>query len=206
LTHGTSWLAPAALALSWFSFASFASCTPRPSEFSTAEALPSAPRRADGVALDLASTTPSAQDLVRSSSGLATLRTPLGVDVATEVVSEFFRRVVHADAEGVAALLTSDAVTSTEPTSERTMPLSSWWARRLKQLDYTQAAGVVLYREGDVRVLATDSPSSTVALRVRVTPARAAHVRLFGDELTFWLRRDGTQTHICRIVEEFQLP
>lgn len=183
------------------------SCAPRPAELATAEALPSAPRRADGVALDLVSAPLPAHDRASSARGFAALRAPLDVDAALHVVDEFFEHAVSNDAAGVIARLTSDAVaSSTGPAGERQPVLSRWWEQRLKRLDYTQAAGAVLYRGGDVRVLPTDSPSETVAVRVRVAEARAGHTRLFGDELTFWLRRDGSQPRIFRIEEDFQLP
>lgn len=181
-------------------------CAPRPAEFRTAEALPSAPRRTDGVAFDLASAPLAAGDRASSASGFAALRPPIGADTALGVVGEFFERVANDDAAGLAALLTSDAIATPPGKPEDRSALATWWEQRLKRLDYTRGAGVALYRASDVRVLPDPSPSEAISVRVRVAAARAGQARLFGDELTFGLRPDGRLLRIYRITEDFQLP
>ena len=44
-----------------------------------------------------------------------------------------------------------------------------------------------------------------VVIRAPIITTHAGADRLFGDEIIFWLRRDGDRYKIYRILEDFQL-
>lgn len=189
-----------------------------------ASAGPDARRRPDGVAIDPTSAPPPAADRAGAVEGLVTLRTPLGVDVATGAVMELFRRVVREDREAMPALFTSDAQASTgSPQSGPHTPRAvDWWLMRFSKLDYTKLAGEPVVRESELEIFRPDDlrqpvvtpPASVraeglgesdVVVRVPITTARAGQDRLLGDEMVIWLRREGNQYKIYRIQEDFQL-
>ena len=44
-----------------------------------------------------------------------------------------------------------------------------------------------------------------VVIRLPILTSHAGSDRLFGDEMIFWLRRDGDRYKIYRVLEDFQL-
>jgi len=179
-------------------------------------------RHPDGVAIDPISAPPTARNAAAVSDGLVTLRTPLGVDRATAVVAELFRRIVLEDGEGLAALFTRDAaaVAPGVPPSAQSSGAVLFWQGRFRKLDYTKLAGELIYREGDLAIYrasdgveALPHPSvrpealgeSDVVVRVPVLTTRVGPERLLGDELVLWMRRDGDRFLIYRVLEDFQL-
>lgn len=193
-----------------------------PAVFPTAEALPEAPRRPDGVAIDPSGALPRTEDRAGTSDGLVTLRTPLGADRAIATVSGFFRGVVREDGDALASVLTRDAVAlapTGSPNAGRTPSAASWWEQRFRRLDYTMLGGETIFREREVAIFresdGADLPEAPrtlplapgdVLLRVPIATPRIGQERLFGDELWMWLRRDGAQYRIYRVIEDFQLP
>lgn len=195
---------------------------PAPIAFPTAAELPEERRQPDGVAIDPASAPPAAADRAETGDGVVTLRTPLGVDLASGTVAEFFRRVVLEDGDGLSALLARDAQAIAPGGSGQGQPPSAglWWEQRFRRLDYGKLAGEPIYRETEIEIYraedAVEAPphpaiqtqtldDDDVLVRVPIVTARVGADRLLGDEILFWLRRDGARFRIYRVLEEFQL-
>ncbi|HSN97256.1 MAG TPA: hypothetical protein VLS89_03125 [Candidatus Nanopelagicales bacterium] len=190
--------------------------------FPTASELPDERRRPDGVAIDPASSPPPAVEHAKAGDGLVTLRTPLGVDLAVGTVAEFFRRVVLEDGDGLAALLARDAqaIMPAGGVQGQAPSAGLWWEQRFRRLDYGKLAGEPIYRSSEVEIYraedAVEAPphpaiqpetldDDDVLVRVPIVTARVGADRLLGDELLFWLRRDGARFRIYRVLEDFQL-
>jgi hypothetical protein len=180
-------------------------------------------RRPDGVAVDPASQPPPPRERASATDGLVTLRAPLGVDRALHTVRALFRRIVQEDGEGLEALFARDAtvITVQGPQQGSTPSAALWWEQRFRRLDYTKLAGELLYREADLRIVragdAADAPvhpaihpetlaEGDVVVHVPIVTSRVGADRLLGDEMVLWLRRDGDQYKIYRLMEDFQLP
>jgi hypothetical protein len=193
-----------------------------PATFPTVSGLPDDRRRPDGVAIDPASAPPPAIDRAAAGDALVTLRAPLGVDLAVSTVAEFFKRVVIEDAEGLGQLLARDAlaiVPSAGGQGQAPNP-GLWWEQRFRRLDYGKLAGEPIYRESELEIYraedALEAPphpaiqtqtldDDDVLVRVPIVTARVGADRLLGDQVLFWLRRDGTRFMIYRLLEDFQL-
>ena len=183
-----------------------------------------APRKPDGVAIDPASATMGPRDRASAEEGVVTLRSPLGVDLATAMIADFFSRVVVEDDDGLEALFTRDAIAVTAGPSGgmgQTPAAALWWEQRFRRLDYSKMAGEVVFRESELEVYraedALDAPphrairtealnDNDVIIRAPIVTPRSGQERLFGDEIVFWLRRDGDRFKIFRVLEEFQVP
>lgn len=182
------------------------------------------PRKPDGVAIDPASATMGPADRAGSEEGVVTLRSPLGVDLATAMITEFFSRVVAEDDDALAELFTRDAIAVTAGPSGgmgQTPGALLWWEQRFRRLDYGKMAGEVLFRESELEVYRSEDVldatphrairtealnDNDVIIRAPVVTPRSGQSRLFGDEIVFWLRRDGDRFKIFRILEDFQVP
>jgi hypothetical protein len=192
------------------------------SSFPTASELPEDRRQPDGVAIDPASAPPPPTDRAAAGDGLVTLRTPLGVDLAVGTVAEFFKRVVLEDGDGLGALLARDALVLVPSGGGQGQAPSAglWWEQRFRRLDYGKLAGEPIYRESEIGIYrAEDALESSphpaiqtqtlddddVLVRVPIITARVGADRLLGDEVLFWLRRDGAGFKIYRLLEDFQL-
>ncbi|NUQ72487.1 MAG: hypothetical protein HUU21_02950 [Polyangiaceae bacterium] len=193
--------------------------------FKTASEIPDdLPRKPDGVAIDPASATMAPSDRASTEDGVLTLRSPLGVDLATAMIGEFFSRVVAEDDDGLAELFTRDAIAVTGAPSGgmgQTPGALLWWEQRFRRLDYGKVAGEVMFREAELEVFrpddVVDAPphrairtdalhDNDVIIRAPIVTPRSGQSRLFGDEIVFWLRRDGDHFKIFRILEDFQVP
>ena len=164
---------------------------------------------------------PRAREHAEASDRLVTLRTPLGADRAIDTVSELFRKIVIEDSDGIEALFTREATTSTGNTSAPATPLAVlWWQQRFRRLDYTRLAGEPIFREAELEIYRADDDvdalphpaihldalgETDVVIRLPILTSHAGADRLFGDEMIFWLRREGDRYKIYRIVEDFQL-
>lgn len=182
------------------------------------------PRKPDGVAIDPASATMGPRDRATADEGVVTLRSPLGVDLATATIADFFSRVVVEDDDGLSALFTRDAIAVTAGPSGgmgQTPGAALWWEQRFRRLDYSKMAGEVVFRESELevyraedvldapphRAIRTDALNDNdVIIRAPIVTPRSGQERLFGDEIVFWLRRDGDHFKIFRILEDFQVP
>ncbi|WP_050434704.1 hypothetical protein [Chondromyces crocatus] len=190
--------------------------------FPTSASLSEARRKPDGVAIDPATSPPSPVARAEADEGLITLLTPLGVDVAINTVGDFFRRVVLEDSDGLGALLTRDAqaIVPSSGGQAQSPSIGLWWEQRFRRLDYGKLAGEPLYRVSELEVYraedAIEAPlhpaiqtqtldDDDVLVRVPIITARVGADRLLGDQMLFWLRRDGARFRVYRVLEEFQL-
>jgi hypothetical protein len=180
------------------------------------------PRRPDGVAVDPAMATPSARAEAQAAAGLVALRSPIGTDRALATVEELFRHVVAKDADGLTQVFTRDAVTVV-PGGGGPGPTSNaiaWWQMRFARLDYTKLAGAPIFRAADADVARGEASlravnvgsmrteriaDDDVVVHAPLLTTHAGADRFFGDEMTFWLRRDGDRYKIYRVLEDFQL-
>lgn len=201
--------------------AQLASCgAARAPAFATAEELPSGRRHPDGVAVDPATELPAPADTTSSDAAVATLRAPLPSDAARETMHAFFRAVLAEDFDALAALVTTDATVSPRVRGPSASLLDVWRAR-MRRLDYLPLASAAVYDDATVETWRASDLASTsgahparppemaagdVMLRVPIAVARSGQDRLFGDEMTFLLRRDGSRFRIRALVEDFQLP
>ncbi|WP_437542957.1 hypothetical protein WME97_31825 [Sorangium sp. So ce367] len=193
-----------------------------PASFPTAAELSDERRRPDGVALDPASTPPPPTNQADVEDSVVTLRTPLGIGAALDVVDEFFRRVVAEDGEALSELLTRDALAIHTGSGGSGQPPSAglWWEQRFRRLEYGKLAGEPVYRESDLQIFRAEDALAAphhpaiqletlddqdVVIRVPIATARVATDRLLGDEIVVWLRRDGPRFRIYRLLEDFQL-
>ena len=192
--------------------------------FTTGAPVETERRRPDGVAIDPTSSPPPARDQAEATDGLVTLRAPLGIDRAILAVNELFRKIVLEDSEGLEPLFTRDAlaVTTTSPGAGpgQTPQAALFWQQRFRRLDYTRLAGETLFREAELSIFraedALDTPphpairveslnDNDVVIRAPILTTHVGTDRLFGDEIVFWLRRDGDRYRIYRVLEDFQL-
>ena len=189
--------------------------------FATKSSLEPARRRPDGVAVDPTGAPPRARESADASDRLVTLRTPLGADRAVDTVTELFRKIVIEDSDGLEALFTREALATTGNPGATSTPLAVlWWQQRFRRLDYTRLAGEPIFREAELEIYRAeddvDAPSNPaihleslgetdVVIRLPILTSHAGADRLFGDEMIFWLRREGDRYKIYRIVEDFQL-
>jgi hypothetical protein len=176
----------------------------------SASELPEGPRHPDGVAVDPASAEPPARTEADAKDGIVTLKTPLGTDRALATVEELFRRIVVEDKERLPELFTRDAMCASP--SGTNINAVAWWTQRFNKLDYPKLAGEPVFRASDAEVVrgeaALDAASSPAmrseALGDEDVVTHVGADRLFGDEIIFWLRRDGDRYKIHRMLEDFQ--
>ena len=189
--------------------------------FPTASSIDDARRHPDGVAVDPTGEPPRPREHAKASDRLVALRTPLGADRAVDTVSELFRKIVIEDSEGLEALFTREATTSTGNPGVTATPLAVlWWQQRFRRLDYTRLAGEPIFREAELEIYRADDEvdalphpairldalgETDVVIRLPILTSHAGADRLFGDEMIFWLRREGDHYKIYRIIEDFQL-
>lgn len=217
---GALGLAPGACALG---------CDPLGSaDFPTASKLPDDERRPDGIAVDLASDPPATQDRADSQDELVALRAPLGVDAAHETLRMFFDAMVGEDIAAISGVTDPNAqvqdlrVIGTASPSPTNHGLSTLWRQRFRKREYQRLASQLLYREADVttyrsadldalpinvRYLPEITPPepTDVVMRVPITSHTLNNERLLGDELFFWLRREGSRYVIYRMAEDIPL-
>jgi hypothetical protein len=188
----------------------------------TASELQNERRHPDGVAIDPASAPPRPANRAEAREGVVSLRTPLGIGVATEVVAEFFREVVAEDSDRLSELFTRDALAiQAGPSGQGQAPSATlWWEQRFRRLDYGKLTGEPIYREADLEIYRAEDvveaprhpaiqpdtlDGDDMVIRVPIMTARVATERLLGDDVVIWLRRDGAKFKIYRLLEDFQL-
>lgn len=193
-----------------------------PAMFPTGEDGAKGMRRPDGVIIDPASDPPAPHDRADSVDGLVTLSTPLSADVAIETVRSLFRHVVAESSDGLQELFTANARAVSASPGYYGQPGEPWlwWEQRFRRLDYTQLSGETLFRESEIEIYRAsddlDSPphpalrtealdETDVILRLTMTAGTTGIDRLFGDQIFFWLRREGDTYKIYREMEDFQL-
>jgi hypothetical protein len=191
-------------------------------EFATASELPDEKRRAQGIAVDLPSDPPETRDEAPADDGVVALRAPLAESVATRVVRDFLESAVEEDANKLSGLMTPSALLY-ELGARRGQVVHNAhqaWRHRFRKHEYQELGRKLLFREADVAtyrgekitalpaelqlVGAPPAPSDLV-LRVPITSPHLRSERVFGDEIVFWLRRDGEGYVIFLMAEDYSL-
>lgn len=174
-----------------------------------------APRRPDGVAIDLPSAPPSATAEAAAGDGVVALVTPLGTDVARAVVERFFNAIVAEDRATLGDLLAGTA-RSFNPTTGEEVDANYFWNRRFDTFDYTPLATQSVFRRDAVEVFRIDQwnratqsaglgtvyAASDVVARVRL-PTVTSSKPILGDSIALQLRRVGSTYQIVRLTEDF---
>lgn len=200
-----------------------AACAPgAQAAFPSASELPDERRRPDGVAIDPASVPPPPANQADSSEGVVTLRTPLGISLALDVVAEFFERVIEEDSDALGELFSRDALAIQTGSGRQSQPPSArlFWEQRFRRLEYGKLAGEPIYRASELQIYRAEDwlaaprhpaiqpdtlDDQDVVIRIPIVTGRVAAERLLGDEIIVWLRRDGARFRIYRLLEDFQL-
>ncbi|MBM4374029.1 MAG: hypothetical protein FJ095_03015 [Deltaproteobacteria bacterium] len=189
--------------------------------FASARRLPSEPARPDGVALDRSNSLAPPRGRADASEGVVTLRTPLGVDAARRTLREFFEAVVAEDVGRLGALASPTAVVSDlrSGAADRAQNFGFSWRLRFGKHDFLGLAPASLYRESELESFDARDPGSLplelrgansgeapepedVILRATILSQGTKGERLFGDTLTFWLRRVEERYVVSRVAEE----
>jgi hypothetical protein len=189
--------------------------------FPTASELPSGPRRPGGIAVDLVSEPPTSADLAQADDGIVTLRAPLGTDVALATVRRFFEAVIAEDPVRMSEVMRgSTQVQNTRVGAQvRVSDAIAVWRTRFMKQELGELQAHLVYRESEivvfrgdqldalplsVRYLAPTAPPrpTDLVLEVPIATPTVKNERLLGDEIFFWLRRDGDRYVIYRMAEE----
>lgn len=188
--------------------------------FETAHEPPDAPRRPDGVAVDLKGALPAAQVVGATADGLVPLKEPIDVSQAMTAVRTFFRAVSDEDIDGMRSVLASGAQLLPIGTGNG-MPVDRHWERRFRKLDYAMLGGAPLYRESMVETYRYEDLDQHLAgrpfrpanmapddvlIRVPIVRTRIGIDRVFGNEILFVLRRAGRRFEIHTVYEDFSVP
>lgn len=192
----------------------------RPATFATASAPASAPRRPDGVAVDLQGAMPPASTRASTRAGLVALREPVDMSGAMQPVRHFFESVAREDSVAMRAVLTFDAqVFVPSGPGSAGMRVEDSWDRRFGKFDYRATGPEPVYRETSVetyRFADLDDAEGErpprpavmdahdVLIRVPIEIRRVGVDRLYGDEILFVVRRVEGAFRIRALIEDFQ--
>lgn len=191
--------------------------------FPAASEHPEEERRPDGVSLELDSEPPGFDERESSDATVTTLRAPLGLDQAEDVIASFFQAVLQEDIGELSKLLRSGAMAYDTRTSgaPRTLNLLSQWRNRFEKFDYLRLRSRVVYRPSEVRSYRPPhldalplevrelDPSgdegargrTAMVLRAAILSRNVDGEQLFGPEIYFWLERDGNRFEILQVAE-----
>jgi hypothetical protein len=176
-------------------------------------------RRVEGVAVDLAGAPPPARDRALGADGIVTLRTPLDVATGLDVVRAFMQAVLREDTAALGDLAAEGAMVADLRLGSRQLyPLANLWRERFRRRDYALLAAELAYRPSDVVTYrGASAPTLPAALRhlepewrpapgdllllVPITTPTVQSERFFGDELYFWLTRQGERYLVHRMAE-----
>ncbi len=179
----------------------------------TVTELPDEPRHPDGVVLEPLPAIPDAGDRA-TSSGVVTLRAPLGDEAVHDIVEAYFVAFIRADRTGMERLLTEDAVELGSPSHDRDSIFQSWRARHValdyKKLEGTQIADydrIERFRYEDLgnppgEPRPANMQPGDLVVRVPILAARVGTERYFGDTIVFLLRRVGGKYKIAGLDEK----
>jgi hypothetical protein len=160
-------------------------------------------RRPDAVAIDRPTTLPSPRERDRTDEGIVVLRPGLGLEAARSTVTRFFAVIASEDPTALRQLFLPGA-TSENPNTSAREDAYLFWIRRFSRLDYQLVASVA---PPTITVESEDSPDATGLEVLKVSPNRSVFgQQLFGESITFILRRSGSQYLVERIVEDFIIP
>ncbi len=177
-------------------------------------------RRPDGVALDPELELPAAREWAHSRDGVVALRTPLSHERAREAVRRFFLAVSREDLDALRQAFASGAQ-QLRPGAARGEEALPAWSRRFSRLDYYPLTGSVYWSDDAIEIarlrdatldadhfgIASTLADEGGALVARATIASArVGTPLFGESLSFVLRRAGDEYLIEQLVEDFTPP
>jgi len=191
-------------------------------EFSTAAKLPDTDRRPDGIAIDLSSEPPLARDRATVREEIVTLRAPLPAAAAYDVIRQLIDALIREDVGAMSRVMDSatmvqDIRTGTKDPN-RSYSATSHWRQRFHKREYQKLATMLVFRQADVEIYRSDHIESLpvhvrhlsrnahigetdLVLRVPIVTHSVRNERLLGDELFFWLRREGDRYVIYHIAE-----
>ena len=178
-------------------------------------------RRAAGIAVDLTSPPPVSQDRAETKETIVALRAPLGLEAAHEAVGHFFDAVVAEDISALSALVKDETQVQDTRASPNTKshPAAALWRQRFQKREYQAMAGQLVYRNADVGTYRGDQldalplavrylgsndevQPNDLVLHVPIITHSLRSERLFGDDIFFWLRREGSRYVIYQMAEE----
>jgi hypothetical protein len=199
--------------------ASLAACS-QPVHVGSRTSLDAPKRQPDGVAIDPELTLPVAREWAHSREGVVALRTPLSHDRAREAVRRFFLAVSREDLDGLRRSF-ADGAQQLRPGAARGEEALSAWSRRFSRLDYYPLTGSIYWSDDAIEIarlrdarldadhfgISAGLGDEGGALVARATIASArVGTPLFGETLSFVLRRDGDDYLIEQLVEDFTPP
>ncbi len=182
-------------------------CSP---SFETQSELPKVPRRPDGVVLDLAVALPEVTDRGATGPALVALREPIEVRALTDLVRRYFKAWEREDVEGIARMLSADAVSLRRSGQ---VNLLDGFRNRMRTYEYQKIAGLELARLdrlerfafGDLepgRGRPTEMREGDVLVRVPIATPRLGGDPLFGEVLVLLVRREEGELRIAGVAEE----
>jgi hypothetical protein len=194
-------------------------CAPQATPDSAAS-LEHPKRRPDGVAIDPELSLPAAREWAHSREGVIALRTPLSHERAREAVRRFFLAVSREDLDALRQTF-ADGAQQLRPGSARGEEALPAWSRRFSRLDYYPLTGSIYWSDDAIEIarlrdatldadhfgISTTLADEGGALVARATIASArVGTPLFGESLSFVLRRAGDDYLIEQLVEDFTPP
>lgn len=178
----------------------------------TATALPSAPRRPDGVALEPPPAVPPASERA-PAAGVVALREPLADKDVEDVVRAYVRAFEREDIEALRQLLCQDATPIGRAGGRQ--QLIELWAMRIRNFEYQKLAGSEIARLSQLQkhtydVLGgsgtlsrpTEMRPGDLYVRVPIATPRLGTEQLFGDVLVLLLRREEGRLKIAGQADE----
>lgn len=160
---------------------------------------------------------PSPQQVANVEEGLVSLRAPLPASRTRALARAFFRAIVTEDMPTLASLLMPEASFSSPSSAPKARVLDVFRART-QRFDYRPLAEANLYDDARVETYRFEDfeeglslpfarPSamkpSDIVLRVPISQSETSAGKLFGDEVVFVIGRDGRETRIRAVMEDF---
>jgi hypothetical protein len=186
-------------------------CGAAPPAIVTSVVLPDAARQPDGVVLEESPAIPEVSERA-PARGVVALRAPLGGGAVLTIVHRLFRGFTHGGIEALEPLLTDDATIL--GSGRGRAPLVEQWRTRLKNLDYGRLSVSAIVEDDQIERFdfddldlpgAPERPATMregdALVRFPIATPRVGSEKLFGDEITLLLRRDGASFKIAGFGE-----
>ena len=189
-----------------------AACAGSHAPLVTSVFLPDASRQPDGVVIEESPALPDVSERA-AARGVVALRAPLGNEAVLTIVHRLFRGFVHGGIEALESILTDDVTIL--GSSRGRASLVDQWRARLKSLDYGRLSASAIVEDEKIERFAyadLDLPGAPerpatmkegdVLVRFPIATPRVGSEKLFGDEVTLLLRREGSGYKIAGFGEE----
>jgi hypothetical protein len=189
-----------------------AACAGSRAPLVTSVFLPDASRQPDGVVIEESPALPDVSERA-AARGVVALRAPLGNEAVLTIVHRLFRGFVHGGIEALESILTDDVTIL--GSSRGRASLVDQWRARLKSLDYGRLSASAIVEDQKIERFeyadldlpgAPERPATMkegdVLVRFPIATPRVGSEKLFGDEVTLLLRRDGSGYKIAGFSEE----